>query len=277
MVNHISDVVQLELDKGPRAPISSATSERPPNDSDAPQRSAPSSRPADDGLGHCDFCGGYRFVRVDVPLTDPRFGKLLPCPMCGPRLKRDVHERTFSSKRERLERYSQLRRDRTFAGFGLGGANNQIRAAYVAAKSFAAEPRGWLVLHGNCGTGKSHLANAIANALEGWLTLSMTMPNLLDMLRSGYDNGDYNELMDLAVTCDLLVLDDIGTEKQSDWTYEKVFQIIDDRYNAMRPSVFVTNLDPRDLDMRVSSRLLDRRVSQVLPMYGDDYRQKERP
>ena len=211
------------------------------------------------------------YVTLDVPLSDRRFGKVLHCPACGDRIATEVRARAFESKRDRIARYSSVRADQTFETFSLAGVSPTIREAHLAALRFADEPRGWLVMHGGYGTGKTHLGNAVANRYPG-LVLGLITPNLLELLKSGFGSGDYEELLQLCLTVDVLILDDLGTESATPWAYEKLFQIINHRYNQILPTIFSYNGQVDDLDPRIASRMKDRSVSTICPMWGQDYR-----
>jgi len=230
------------------------------------------------GLGDpdCPVCGGMGYVRYEVPITDPGFGKMHHCPVCGQRIIEAVRAKVFESQRERIARFSVARPEQTFETFDASGVRPMIYQAYCAALQYAAEPRGWLVLHGSYGTGKSHLASAIANKLSAGQVMSLVVPDLLELLRSGFDTGDYQELLDLTRQVRLLILDDMGTESSTPWACEKLFQIVNHRYNSVMPTVFVFNGVVEDMAPRIASRLKDTAVSKLLPMWGDDYRERKR-
>jgi DNA replication protein DnaC len=145
--------------------------------------------------------------------------------------------------------------------------------ALEESRLFAGDPSGWLVLWGGVGTGKTHLAMAIAQALaEGVSVLPATVPELLNMLRSGYKQGDYDELVDMCREIDVLLLDDLGTERSTDWAAEQLFAIINHRYNAQKPTVITTNVNPRDLEPRLASRIQDRFLCTQVHITSSDYR-----
>jgi DNA replication protein DnaC len=194
----------------------------------------------------------------------------------------------YREKRRRLDEFTLLRGEpleQTFASFDLrddeGEKTAQVRIAYVKARHFADDPQRFLVLHGSRGTGKSHLAAAIANEVQHSnedpppLVLFFVVPELLEMLRSGYAEGDYQELFGLCKSVDVLILDDLGTEQETDWAYEKLFQIINRRYVEELPTVVVTNCRLRELESRIYSRLADDRHA-VVNVTAPDYRQLER-
>ena len=92
--------------------------------------------------------------------------------------------------------------------------------------------------------------------------------DLLDYLRSTYapsTNTTYDELFDKIRNIPLLVLDDYGERTATPWSREKLYQIINHRYNARLPTVITTSLSLRkiekEIDRRISSRMADPTVS----------------
>ena len=107
-----------------------------------------------------------------------------------------------------------------------------------------------LVLAGNIGTGKTHLAAALLTGAirSGQQGLYRSVPSLMNRLRSFGPKGDYQDVLNAAVRCDVLVLDDLGAERCTDWAGEQLYIIIDERYTANRHTVVTTNFPtPEDL------------------------------
>lgn len=248
------------------------------------------SQPPLDGLPHCPTCQDLRVVNVRLPRPDVegRVNRLVPCPDCGELARRAHRQRVYPLLQARVERYShRVGRacGQTFASFeqrqAEGAETESVRRAYQAALAFAERPRGWLLLHGSRGSGKSHLAAAVANHLAARpidelppLVLLMTTPALLDLLRSGFRLGDYDELLELVKTVDLLILDDLGVERASDWAEEMLFHILDHRYQAELPAMVVTNLRPERLEPRLQDRLLDDDLCVRVEVVAPTYRQR---
>ncbi|MEL7589706.1 MAG: ATP-binding protein [Anaerolineaceae bacterium] len=225
----------------------------------------------------CPICGGVGFLRRDLPIGDPDFGKLVPC-ICR-------QNETNQAARYRLYQLSNLEAFKTmsFASFSvqgrLGLADEQIRSLQYAlsqAQQFAANPHGWLLLMGSYGCGKTHLAAAVANTCVefGMQTIFLTVPDLLDWLRYSYDATDdtferrFEELKNIS----LLVLDDLGAHNSTSWAAEKLFQIMDYRYIRKLPTVITSNLELEDLDDRVRSRLQDPDLVTNVRISAPDYR-----
>jgi DNA replication protein DnaC len=178
---------------------------------------------------------------------------------------------------EALQRLSALDafHNRTFDNFDSKTLG--VTEAYDLARRFAEDPYGWLVLRGGVGCGKTHLAAAIANAAlkAGLPVLFAVVPDLLDHLRSTFSPSSeiqYDELFEGVRSTHLLVLDDLGTESATPWAQEKLFQLINHRYNNQLPTVITTNRRLESLDERIQSRLGDRVLCAMVEMNAKDYR-----
>ena len=238
---------------------------RPANGTVPPQRPAV----------RCELCQDAGFVRLDVPITHPKFGSIVPC-RCR------VAEKE-SRSREDLRRLSNID---AFDGSDFDDFDPHVPGtdeAFETALAYARNPEGWLFLHGTCGVGKTHLAVAIArHALEHKRVsvLFQVVPDLLDRLRATFDPGSgvaYDERFEQIREAGLLVLDDLGTENTTPWAREKLYQIFNHRYNERSPTVVTSNQDIRQLDERIASRLLDTRLTKLIEIDAEDYRRRGRP
>ena len=154
---------------------------------------------------------------------------------------------------------------------------HSLRMAVEGVRRFIDEPRGWLLIQGSYGCGKTHLAAAIANGClgKGIPVMFVNVPDLLDYLRGAYNpnveetyDERFNEVRDAAI----LILDDLGTQNATPWAEEKLYQIFNTRYVHKRPTVITTNLDLDDLDPRLRSRLNDLDLVRKLVITAPDYR-----
>jgi DNA replication protein DnaC len=108
----------------------------------------------------------------------------------------------------------------------------------------------------------------------------VVVPDLLDTLRSAYNPqnpASFDSMFDQVRNSPLLVLDDLGAQSGTPWADEKLFQLINHRYNACLPTVITTNLTVRDLDARLASRLTDPQISTILLMGPFDFWGKQAP
>jgi DNA replication protein DnaC len=229
------------------------------------------------GDPNCRFCHGLGYLTEDVPVGHPLFGRVLPC-VCRT-------DEIRAAQTERLKRLSSLgsltvKRFDNFLpeGHSLEPAERQsLKRAYEQCLAYAEQPRGWLLLHGSYGCGKTHLAAAIANYhLErGQPVIFVNTPDLLDHLRSTFSPAsevDYDELFDQVRNAPLLLLDDLGAESPTTWAQEKLYQIFNYRYNEKLPTVVTSNLDLDRVDPRLRSRLVDLDLVRKVVISAPDYR-----
>jgi DNA replication protein DnaC len=225
----------------------------------------------------CSVCGGAGFLRRDVPVGHPDFGKVYPCACQVPRLQAaHLADLSAMSNLEAVGRYTFDAFKRS--GVGLTEDRQQnLRVAYETARTFAADPQGWLVFLGGYGCGKTHLAAAVANEqlARGRAVLFVVVPDLLDHLRatfSPHSSITYDRRFDNVRNAALLVLDDLGTQSSTEWAKEKLFQIFNHRYNMRLPTVVTSNCKLEAIDVRIRSRLLDPDLVQVCHITAPDYR-----
>lgn len=217
-------------------------------------------------------------MRQDVPVGHPDFGKIVPC-QC--RVKQQEHKRL-----NRLQSISNLKTMERFTfdrfvpeGYGLTeDRRRNLRLAYETALAFADRPEGWLILLGGYGSGKTHLAAAIANHVvsQSQPALFVVVPDLLDHLRTTYSPASttsYDERFEEIRGASLLILDDLGAHSATPWAQEKLFQLFNYRYNAQLPTVVTSNHELEDIDIRIRSRLIDPDLSQIVKILAPDFRQ----
>jgi DNA replication protein DnaC len=230
------------------------------------------------GDPNCPICGGVGYVRSDLPVGHPDFGRVQVCTCRNSQLSRQVHERLFAMSN--LDELEQL----TFDNFqprghvGLRAAQaNSLEYAFNQAQQFAQSLKGWLLLQGGYGCGKTHLAAAVANfaVSMGVPTLFLTVPDLLDTLRFSYDDpaSSFEERFNEIRTAPLLVMDDFGTQNATPWAQEKLFQLLNNRYINRMPLVITTNLMLEQIEGRIRSRLEDPQLVTHVHIIAPDYRQ----
>src|SRR3989304_380936 len=229
------------------------------------------------GDPNCPHCGGLGYLRVDIPLGHPDFGKLQICTCRQGRVSQQVHRRLFA-----LSNLDELR-NLTFENFqphgriGLGPHQvDSLERAYNHARQFAQTLNGWLFIEGPYGCGKTHIAAAIANFAVGLgvSTLFLTVPDLLDALRFAYSDPEaiFEERFEEIRRSPLLILDDFGTQNATAWAQEKLFQILNYRYINRLPTVVTTNLGLEEIEGRIRSRLQDPDLVTRVKILATDYR-----
>lgn len=217
-------------------------------------------------LGLCDGSG--------VILHEDAEGRVVAelCEHTVAERKRQEVERLFEAAR-----IPSRFRGATFEAFD----RSRQPAAYEAARRYADEwpavqsEGRWLFLGGDVGTGKSHLAYAVLHALlrRGVAGLAATVPDLLDELRPGRE--DEADRLRVLKTVPLLVLDDLGAERQTEWVTERLFIVVNARYADKLPTVITSNLQLQELEripgwQRITDRILE--CAKVVHLRGESFR-----
>lgn len=234
------------------------------------------------GEPSCPRCGGIGYYVLDLPVDHPDFNKLITCECKQEQIAQRRHARLM--RLSNLGGLSRMRFD-TFLPEGIGlpePLRRNMRVAYETAREFAREPRGWLVFLGGYGCGKTHLAASIANEViaRDEPVLFVIVPDLLDQLRSTYapqSQVTFDDQFDSIREIPLLILDDLGTQSATPWAQEKLYQLINHRYNAQLPTVFTTNCRLEDLEPRIRSRMTEADLSRIVPIRAPDYRSSGQP
>ena len=237
----------------------------------------------------CEFCGKLR------PVKGFRFGERIMWAPYGPercdceqavakyeaeqaeKKAREEAERKAEEDRRMKERVRKIIGEsgmgerflrRTFDTFEITEEN---RKAAATAKRYAdafesllpspgsPEPgRNGLFIAGPPGTGKTHLAAAIANDLihKGRPVICMTMIDLLERIKRTYNTAgtDEGSVLKIYKTVPLLIIDDIGKEPPTEWAISTIYNIINGRYEAYLPTIITTNYDTDALIQRMTPR-----------------------
>ena len=230
----------------------------------------------------CPVCGGAGYLRYDVPVDDPRFGELVICECTRTELEAR-RQRVLLEKSQLgdLQHFTFDRFELKFTGpppLDSPDAAYHTAQMYVELLSFNDRP--WLFLYGTKGTGKTHLAAAIGNAriARGEPAIFMVVPDLLDHLRATFSpNSDttYDELFESLRNTALLILDDLGTHTATPWAREKLYQLINHRYNRRLPTVITMNMESEEIDPRLWSRINDAGLTTRCDLRSVDKRTSE--
>ncbi len=211
------------------------------------------------------------------------------------RVRDAAQERAWRKQRvDELLNQSGIRKrfqGRTFDQFvtDTPGRKKAYKVAHDYAEQFetARSTGEGLYIEGTNGTGKTHLAAAIALYLteQEYSVVMKTSFDLLDDIKKAFDDPARSEhrIMKAYRECDLLIIDDLGKEQCTDWSMSILYSVVNDRYEAMRPTIITTNFGDEDLIRTLTpkgygsqkiegiiSRL--REVSKTLTMAWDDYR-----
>ena len=157
---------------------------------------------------------------------------------------------------------------RTFENYKVNAKNQR---AFETAKKYVADfekcdGRG-IYFEGTCGTGKTHLAVAIALELlgRGIPVICKTSIDLLADIKRSYD-GKYDEyqILDVYKTVDLLIIDDLGKEQVTDWSMPMLYSILNDRYEQTRPTIITTNYNEEMLKERLTLKNGDKLSAEAI-------------
>lgn len=180
---------------------------------------------------------------------------------------------------------------RTFESFVTD--TPERHAAYDAARAYAddfdrhAVEGGGLYIEGTFGTGKTHLAAAIAMHLieRERRVIFRTADDLFREIKETFDKDDGSErkVLERYKTCDLLIIDDLGKEQATDWTTSQLYAIINDRYENQKPVIITTNFNedgliamesPRNVGEHRIRAILSRlhETTTAMTMTGKDWR-----
>lgn len=261
----------------------------------------------------CEFCGATLHheglvLWGSVIMWSPFAG---PC-TCEPAQRR-YKERIAQEEREEQERkrlarqqITQAKIDRLIGNSGIKRRfqqrtfdtfrtdTRQRAEAFRTAKEYAdnfeqhAKDGTGLYIEGTNGTGKTHLAAAIAMKLiteKHIPVICKTAGDLLQDIKKAYDTEGATEAEVLGVykEVDLLIIDDLGKEQCTDWSISTLYNILNDRYEEMRPTIITTNYDsaslvkaltPKGYDSLKVAAIISRlqEVSRVMTMAWEDAR-----
>ena len=139
-------------------------------------------------------------------------------------------------------------------------------------------PKMGRLLMGSVGTGKSTLCKALINrwACREYRGIFVTVADILDKLRNSFENKDTNLEIEIKryEECDLLIIDDLGTEKSTEWALGQLFRIFENRIRHRRHTWITTNLRPPEISSKYGDRIFDRIIGHCEPLIfkGGSYR-----
>jgi len=262
------------------------------------QRSRENNPPADDdiiidGLRHCKVCGRAKEVRVKIGEKEVVASCICQCRI--DEMERERKEREYREEMARIERLrsaslmSSRYRDASFTGYIQCPENQR---AYRISRNYCDrfvgteenpgmfERNQGLLFYGPTGSGKSFTAACIANDLLN-KGISVIMTSFVKILQD-VQNGTVSEAeyINTINRAKLLIIDDLGAERNTDYALEKVYNVIDSRSREAKPMVLTTNLTMQEItgttDIRYK-RIYDRILETCYPIQitGPSFRMME--
>ena len=221
------------------------------------------------GILYCGKCHTRKQVEVTILGQVRR-----PYCLCSCEAEKKKQEEERRKEFDRIQKINEVRRrcfnDDAMQGWTFANddmSNEKVTRAmqnYVDNFPELKKQGKGLLLYGHCGTGKTYAACEVANALidKGYSVLVTNFARVLNSLQGAYEKQDY---IDSINSNALLVLDDLGIERDTPFAREQVYNIIDARYRAGLPMIITTNLKmdkikaTQDIDnMRIYDRILER-------------------
>ena len=170
-------------------------------------------------------------------------------------------------------------KDRTFDNFKVEYQPEAYAKAYEYAKDFEDNRGNGLMMIGNAGTGKTHLAAAITHYVieEFGATVKFgCFTDILTDIKKSFSTDE--DIVRQLKEVPLLVIDDLGKERQSEWSDSILYEVINSRYEDYMPTIITTNLNPKQLEARFGEAILSRlfEMCDAINMSGTDIRKAER-
>lgn len=235
-----------------------------------------------DGLFHCDICGEPRQTVIEI------FGekRTVWCICKCEQEKREREEKAIKET-ERLRKIEKMRirgfEQAEMQGWTFENDDQKHPNVTSAAKAycknfdkFRANGKG-LIFYGNVGTGKTYAAACIANQLisQGVPVLMTNFARIINRLQGKFEGRQ--EYLDSLNEFNLLIIDDLAAERNTEFVNEIVYNIIDARYRAKKPLIVTTNIDLEKLmnESEISRQRIYSRVLQLchpIEVKGDDRR-----
>lgn len=168
----------------------------------------------------------------------------------------------------------------TFENFNPELAGKAYEIAKEYADKFGKEITSGLMLYGKAGSGKTHLAVAIARHIIEQKQIQVRFARIVDILseiRKTFDENEQyrteneSDLIQRYTSVPLLIIDDLGAEKTTDWVRQILYQIIDERWIEQKPIIVTSNLNLEELEARFEERIASRVAGMCRLVESRDY------
>ena len=225
-----------------------------------------------DGHIYCKICN----ERIDgkaIPMLDKSMIIRTACKCVRDRQEQEK-QREKLLKQDRLRKNCFISKNQiayTFENADEGTDKEIIKKAKNYVKHFEEMRKDnvGLLLYGNVGSGKTYIACSIANAIITEYSYTVKMRNfaqILNDLQKGGFNLDRNEYIEQITNATLLILDDFGIERNTEYALEQIYNVINARYLKARPTIITTNLNFKDIEKEQEDIMLGRIYSRIIEM-----------
>ncbi|GAB3061980.1 ATP-binding protein [Salinicoccus sesuvii] len=227
-------------------------------------------------LGQCEDCrGNVRLIKFDDG-SEKETG-------CRCEAKRYANDKQRAINAKSYEKASALHGDYAEKTFNDYRAADQAQARalklskrYAEAFDEMLKKKQNLYFQGRPGTGKTHLAAAIRKVVrdQNYKVLFLSLPDYLGKVKAEFDNANTTyPIYKMAVDAELLILDDVGANRMTDWEVSEIFRLVDARNGKC--TIYTTNLKSSDMTASIGlSRIFSRMMAntETIVLNGDDYR-----
>ena len=231
----------------------------------------------EDGLLVCGVCGKRKEKMINTFIGNSFISRKVGC-ICDCEIERKQREKEEKEKQEALERNKKARtaslidekffnaRFETFQETSHNQRNLKLCKRYASSFDEMVEKNQGLLFWGDVGTGKSYASACIANYLID-KNVSVIMTSFVKLLQIVTDDEEY--LISRLTKAKLVIFDDLGSERGTDYALEKIYNIVDSRYRSNLPMIVTTNLTLKEMfdetDYRYK-RIFDRVLEVCYPM-----------
>mgnify|MGYP000652388860 CR=1 FL=1 len=243
-----------------------------------------------DGLLYCGKCRTKKQTKLPASAVTGGREMIVPC-ICRCKVEENKRREEAEKKKQEMQRLERLRasslmdaklKAARLNGYQIDGDNQKIynlAEKYVRKFDEMYEKKQGLLFWGTVGTGKSYTAACIANELLDQM-IPVVMTSFVKILQNIQGNPDEEEkIMAGLNVAKLLIIDDLGAERSTDYALEKVYNIIDSRYLSGKPLILTTNMTLKEMqetqDIRYK-RIYDRIFEMCFPVRfaGRSWREK---
>ncbi|NOK64250.1 MAG: AAA family ATPase [Chloroflexi bacterium AL-W] len=240
----------------------------------------------------CNRCGGAGWYKKPVTFDYPDFARLFPCECTLSQQEQQAAQQAQFRKQELLAHLDEELGNLVHCHLGTFDVQRPLQAydgrdeaaqramledVFIRVMEYTERLDGWLYLYGGYGSGKSHLAAAIAHiGIERGMSVSYaSVPQLIRFINSGFADRSADARMEALQTVGMLVLDDIGTQPNTEHNNTTLFELINARYLYQRITILTSNKAVTAHEGRIASRIYGR--AYIIELNVDDYRKYQTP